>query len=490
MPIKINRKTNITYFSDLDIQNKKKESENVKLYNGKYANIDDCIYIRTLGYFLKTDSCIKKDYFDGFYHEKEISILVPIITKIFPKIEFEYTRNGYSLHQLPIINIEDRSYYLSEKLLLDINFLNEFGEDLYDGRFKNKKIIKKFKKNNKIKGIKFSKSCFNFLDNLSMIKSPITHFKTLGKKYKFGIEIETSSGVIPVYISNDLECSAVHDGSLRHEDGNVYGLEYVTSILEGDLGLKELKKICLELDKRCVVDKTCGNHVHLSDVNFSKFNIILMYWLYENIQNEIFSILPYTRSKGNEYCRKLPNLKLDLDVINKLDSYTENLYYGEIIKFLSSINLTPSKSINKTKNHPKGNKCGYDHSTARYCWVNFIPAVFNTRDDKSYTIEFRPFNGTTCYTDIKNWLLVCMALVDIVENHKQWLFTFNNKDKIQINSILERVYGTKGLELIIWFNDRKNRFDNPELTVEQSLLIEQQEYEKIELNTDLSIKNL
>lgn len=54
------------------------------------------------------------------------------------------------------------------------------------------------------------------------IASP-TFLITEGKRYSFGVELETSRGIIPSYIYKDWNFKAVHDGSLRDRDGEVWG---------------------------------------------------------------------------------------------------------------------------------------------------------------------------------------------------------------------------------------------------------------------------
>ena len=262
---------------------------------------------------------------------------------------------------------------------------------------------------------------------------------------------------MPAYLQKDLHYSSVHDGSLRQEDDNTaWGKEYVTSVLQGDLGLKNLKMICYELSKRCMVNKQCGVHVHLSGVNFNKENIVMMYWLYQRLQDEVYKMLPKSR-RNNEYCRKLKPIPINIENLNSINRnfYIEK-YYNEIILFVSKNNF-PGREVNKKRDHPAGFKCGYDHSSSRYSWVNFVPSVFDTRGNKVYTIEFRPAPGSTSYLKIKNWLLICMALVDVVENHKQFLH--KNRETVDLLSVLTEVYGQKANTLCKWVDERKQLFN-------------------------------
>jgi len=324
----------------------------------------------------------------------------------------------------------------------------------------------------------------------SVENKPKTYLNTLGKQYTFGIEIETISGFLPEYLDSELFTSAVHDGSLRDpETGNVYGGEYVSDVLEGDQGMSVLKKLCYQLTKRCLVDKKCGVHVHIGNVNFNKENVVLMYYLYQKLQDEVFSMLPISRRK-NEYCRYLDPINISIKNILSNRKFFIDLYYNHIISTLSKKDFS-NKLINKKRDHPKGFKCGYDHSAARYCWVNFIPAVFDTRKSSKpikelkghftnpiQTIEFRPMQASTSYTKIKSWMLICFGLVSVVENNKQLLY---NNPNVSLTDVIKEVYGNKGEDLIKYIEARKQKFK------ENSEIVEFSDYQDNELDDNFKI---
>lgn len=256
--------------------------------------------------------------------------------------------------------------------------------------------------------------------------------------------------------------------------------EYVTDVLWGDKGLQQTRLLCNELSKRCFINKLCGLHVHLGNVNFNKENVVLMYWLYQKLEGPIFNMLPKSR-RDNEYCRRLPELRIDLNNIQKNRTFFIDTYYNQIINILSREGGA-GMHINKKKDHPKGFKCAYDHSAARYCWVNFIPAVFNTRKNGIYTIEFRNHSATTSYTKCKNWLLICIALVDIIENHKAALY---NDPNITLEQIIELVYPKNHLELNSYIAKRTSKFSESNKENQEVL-----DYTDNEIEEDISIKNL
>lgn len=472
-------------------------------------SINKCTYISGLGYFKLGDKRLVEDYlYKGTY------VLLDTKYPLLPRRVFtEITKDGKLICNNTLTNrysgkgackdiektiLLPKIYnpqngdveYVTFNLSNDETFKKYYTESLENGIYYETKPLSKedlnwlIERQYKVRYRKYKGETGAFLESIS--KLPNTYINTFGKRYQFGIEIETISGFLPEYLDNDLYYSAVHDGSLRDpETGDVYGGEYVTDILQGDLGLQQLKKLCYQLTKRCLVDKKCGNHVHLSGVDFNKENIILMYWLYSHIQDEVFKMMPKSRRK-NEYCRKLEPININISNIspeNKNRNYYIDTYYSEIILFLSKKDYN-NKNINKKHDHPKGFKCNYDHSTARYCWVNFIPSVFNTRGNEIYTIEFRPMSASTSYRKIKNWLLICMALVDVIENNKQFVYA-NASRGISLNDIIEISYPKNFTKLVKYIDERKDKFSENSNTKTET-----DDYQDNEKDDDFKLKNL
>lgn len=387
----------------------------------------------------------------------------------------DYPQPQFYYPQTNAYNVYGAQSFIDMSLLNNETFRKFYKESLFSGAFYH---VNDFNKEEERKHPKaqYRKCRSNYRSEGD--GKPTTYIKTHGKKYSFGLEIETSSGYLPPYLDNLLDYSAVHDGSLRDEEGHTYGGEYVTGVLRGDKGLLQLKMLCNELSKRCMVNHRCGVHTHIGDVNFTKETIVLMYYLYSRLENEIFAMLPKSRRK-NEYCRKLKPVNIDLDNIIKNYNMSVDAYYNDVIAILAQTNGVDRK-VNKKKDHPKGHKCNYDHSTARYCWVNFIPAVFDTRKGSGvYTIEFRPHSATTSYIKIKNWLLICMALVDIVVNHKGAIY---NNPNISLNEIIMTVYPKEGKKLLDYIEKRVNKFSSKEG--------EEIDYTDNEVDETITIKNL
>lgn len=466
---------------DIPIEDQLNDDETF-LYTGEIVKFSDDLIHTHEGYAKPDDPNLTKDYFTDCYILKNNSH--PIICN-YPIAfsELKYVRFNDDAFQKGYIIIESDNnkfnFYLGvPDLLKNSVFTKYYAEDYYTGIFKLKAKIKPFEKRMRINGIKFN--CNN---NFNTANLPTTYYNTYNKKYSFGLEIETISGLVPSHVLAPLNCSSVHDGSLRDtEDNHPYGKEYVTDVLIGDRGLFTLKKLCNELTKRCLVNHQCGVHVHLSNINFNKENIVLMYYLYTKLQREIFTMLPKSR-RNNAYCKFLPKSVIEGFDVKQLQEFNRNFvidyHYENIVKYISA-NASPNRKINKKHDHPQGYKCGYDHDSARYCWVNFVPALFNTRKNNVYTIEFRPAPGSTSYFKIKNWLLICMALVDIVENHKRFIYENNN---ITVSKILTQVYGPKAVKLIAWFDKRVAKFSDVEFN-------ENDEYFDNEVDDNVSLKNL
>lgn len=313
-----------------------------------------------------------------------------------------------------------------------------YEEDIYSGKFGKELTKSKSPKVYRLRGF-----CWIFPE---IIPSQ-TFLKTLGKQYKFGIEIETSIGRVPDYLYTELPIKCVFDGSLRNSDGNdPTGGEYVTSILQGDTGLLYLNRICHELSKRCRIDNRCSVHVHLS-TDFTKETTVALYALCEILEKEIFSIIPKSR-QNNPYCKYMKHVEIDYSKLNN------GVYVRHIYTILQDIIACHQPHKGKKGNHPLGYHCRYDKETPRYWWVNFVPTMFDIRENQNYTIEFRSHSATLNYFKIKNWLLICMAILDVAENHRNEI-----NQSINLQRILELSYGKNSKNLIQYIEMRKKLFE-------------------------------
>lgn len=298
-----------------------------------------------------------------------------------------------------------------------------------------------------------------------------------GLRYTYGIELESISGCVYHKVQyeqfKDLNFSGVFDGSLRDRDengrmiGDPWGLEYVTGVLKGDSGLKQVYDISKLLRSECAVDNRCAYHVHIGSLNWNSEDIVYMYLLGTIIENEVFSIMPNSR-KDNEYCKKL--VKLPVTKLNKLVNFKTRRGYKKAVEGLynSIFNIVgrsgaPNRFLNKKTQHPKGRHGGYNRdSDHRYSWLNFTNMIFNQRSNMdNKTIEYRPHSGTLSYNKIANWLKICMAITEFVHiGKKDILEHFRGNKVVDLEYIISKVYKKNASKLIDYIELRKNLFSD------------------------------
>lgn len=332
------------------------------------------------------------------------------------------------------------------------------------------------------------------------VESP-TYKMFEGLKYTFGIEMETSSGRLTDNDTQGLNLKCEFDGSLRETPDqrkeDVLGGEYITGVLKGDAGMYQLQKIANKLSDKCTINSKCGVHVHIGGIQLNKENIIYMYKLGELLQNEIYEMLPASR-RVNSYCRKIKGLNIDMI---QLGSVKTNLgykilideYYDKIFKEVSSGKASASRQANKSTNHPMGSKCGYNKETQRYCWLNFVTALFNTKGNPdAMTLEFRSHSATLNYKKIKNWVKICMAFVAFSENHKAsikrgyWLDKDGNEYSINLATIVRAVYPRSYKLLVNYIENRKERFFTDDGTIElEEYVTDKEDCKPLSLKEDI-----
>lgn len=303
---------------------------------------------------------------------------------------------------------------------------------------------------------KLSKDCFEKMKQRLGELSP-TYSITEGKRYTFGVELETCSGYIPhyLYASHNISCT---------RDGSIDGGEYVTGVLRGDRGIEHLQEIVHMLAKRCEVDKKCGIHVHIGNASFDKRFIVFAYYLGRAIQDELYAIMPKSR-KLSTYCRYIDRkLSVQLSDFERDFDGSLDQAYAELFLLLSHGKPESSK-LNRKTNHPRGSKAGYDHSSPRYWWLNLIPTVFNTRecDPPVNTVEFRQHSASLNFNKIKNWLKICMAFVYFVENHQYDIIAGEMKgtsSPINLETIIKVAYPKTHSTLISYIRKRKLIFNS------------------------------
>jgi hypothetical protein len=443
----------------IDVFTKKEipKERKFRIATGKYIDIDTIVYIDNKP-FSKYDNSICMDY----YYKNYIILNSPntyrVVTedpygKNLGTIKFELTRRYPA--RVGFVNYDKKIEFCM--MIAEDAIKYGYSEDLNTGTFYDIRSILLKKPSISINGFnKFNKTVFEKTSEnlLKFGEKSLTNLISESKPYTFGIEIETCSGLVPLHVSQDYNMSCEYDGSIVSDDGKKgSGGEYITGVLYGDAGFAHLHNILSELNKRCGINKSCSVHVHLGNIKFNKQFIVLLWKLTQSLEPELYSIMPPSRIR-REHCKPMQKLSFPFNVKDTSFEMLIDKYYRNIIKILS-LGKSASKTLNKKFNHPAGRTCGYDRSTPRYWWLNFIPAVFNIKGFNNYTIEFRMHSATLNFEKVKNWILICMGIVSYVENNQHQIIDNNN---FTLEEVLKATYPTKCSYLINYINQRKEFF--------------------------------
>lgn len=472
----------------------------VKLYNGDTVKYKDVVMI-DYQYYLKTDKDVIEDYFrPSEYIHKNNSVNTLKVNIAFDDEGFVKSRTyGYydprKFKCNSIITVDDSKgqYNVDYNVLPKDNYVECFRTGIFYHKtishhaLTNKQLKIRARKATCIYKPSYGKT--NLAKDYAMgVLSP-SFIKTEGKRYTFGLEMETISGHIPQRFDSELNYLSIRDGSLKDENGEEWGHEYVTGVLIGDTGMLQSKKLCNALTTYCMVNRKCGLHMHTGGIKFNSELIVYLYKLSLLVEKEIFDMMPVSR-RENEYCKKLKPFKFnftpeDLNNPNRYNSLIEE-YYTQIYQFIATSEKLPSAKFNKKSQHPMGAKCSYNHSTARYCWMNFVPTIFDTRNNGQYTIENRIHQGTTNFTKVKNWILINMGLIWYAENYSKEIALASGS--ISLKYIMELAYPKSHKDINEYITLRSTKFNCEDS--EKNKQNELNDYSEVVESNDLTFKNL
>ena len=244
-----------------------------------------------------------------------------------------------------------------------------------------------------------------------------------GMRYTFGVEIETSRGSIGHY--DDLNLASVYDGSTS-------GPEYVTGILKGDYGFNHLKTICDKVHANHEINKRCGVHVHIGG-QFNRLFTIMLLRLGYQIQDEIYRMMPPSRL-GNTFCKYIPDYVMDINLTN---------WRKHLGKYIHGSGNTLDENCNK-----KSNLGSYP--STRYRWINCVN--FSSNSGKP-TVEFRNHSASMSYYKIRNWTLMCMAIVRFAQNNQKRIWY--NLEDITLHEVMMTSLGNNiGLQIMSYYQKR------------------------------------
>ena len=349
------------------------------------------------------------------------------------------------------ITTTDNKLKIKSKEILDK--LN-FAEDLRVGVF-----VKDLKDTEHIPTPKYRK----FNQKKTQLKSN-SYALTDGYKYTFGVELETTSGILPEHAAHGLNAECMRDGSISSG-------EYVTGVLSGDDGIQQLNKLMYEVNRRCTFDNTCGLHIHIGSADFTKKFTVAAFCLSQIIKKELFSIVNPSR-RNNRYCTDIPNTLNKVTYKNILDDDFVQECYLNIFEFLKDGESMETSPI--TDKYPKYQshkmRRGWGRAP-RYTWLNLLPCNFvrldreNISNDQIYgkslahTLEFRLHQGTLDFMSTYNWLLLCISYVSYCEQYADSIIeAYFKKDKIYLKDIFNAIYSAKFRNKLIEYIENKKSF--------------------------------
>lgn len=239
---------------------------------------------------------------------------------------------------------------------------------------------------------------FDIFNGKQIIRKPIVEFP-LDRylKYTFGLEFETSTGIIP-------EQTCFEDGLIPLRDGSIDGNEYSTVILEGRIGLNLLKQQLEDLRYFTRFDKECSLHIHLGGYPLVPDRIFALYKVCKSLEGELSTMLPrYTfktssyKKSGKDYCKLLPTC-----------SSFDSLYTYLVQKpFFGSLFESHPQDIDRERKW---------NIHQRYHWLNLINMVcYNVNK----TVEFRLLRPTYNLEKILFWLYVFNGILAYCEINDQ-----------------------------------------------------------------------
>jgi len=210
-----------------------------------------------------------------------------------------------------------------------------------------------------------------------------TTFKHLRDKRCFGVELEIDRKELPYQkIKESTKFGSKYDGSLG------CGAEFVSPILQGDIGFNEIQRLC-NIVGNINVGRRSGFHVHF-DARDLRWQSIKKIWMVYNIfEGVLYSMLPNSRT-ANTYCRK------------------SNMTVANIKKIASAEDL---QDIWYSQNPENSENDHYNQT--RYLGFN-LHSYFHQS-----TIEIRYHSGTINFEKIINWIKINQAIISYALNHSE-----------------------------------------------------------------------
>lgn len=193
-----------------------------------------------------------------------------------------------------------------------------------------------------------------------------------------GVEIEGQS-----YNHNTTtKWKIVSDSSISGVNGN----EIVSPVLSGLDGIEQIKKVCIGLNRAgAKINNSCGFHVHFGATDFNLDNFKNLLTSFTHLEDKFDEINPTSRrSNNNHFCKNVSSIA-----------------NGNRTTAIQKINGATSIS----------NLSSSVFNGGRYFKLNVQSF------QRHGTVEFRQHSGTTQFSKIKNWILICGRLVEYAKQN-------------------------------------------------------------------------
>lgn len=265
-------------------------------------------------------------------------------------------------------------------------------------------------------------------------------------KYSFGIELETTKGLIPDSLYKNLGVMPVRDGSIS-------GLEYVTIPLQGKKGVYAFKQIMEYVIRYTDSNYTCSMHVHVGGVPRTMEFIVAMFKFGYYFQEHLYPIFPgYKRINDGikRQCYTAPLDSLLMSSLNFKSDTTEKLKedYQKIVSVLSGHHdlFTKFVDLENIQSHPSDPQENAKwHMKERYKWLNIIPLVFTNKQ----TTEYRIFTVPDTVDKAFLFLIMSLMMSDFVTRNTQTILAkpsyakkidlFNLVEATRVSSVVRHV---------------------------------------------------
>jgi len=265
----------------------------------------------------------------------------------------------------------------------------------------------------------------NYIDKYDKLNIDLSQnvmmYSSILKNFSFGLEFETTAGVVPERILNET-------GLIPLRDGSISGIEYVTVPMQGAKGLQTIINAAKELSKRTTYNDSCALHQHIGNIPRTKEFILAFFKLTCAIQDEIYTMFPLYkkynfRLKNKNYSKPYPIFELISQMDCCINNNNINENFNILYQYLSMGEnfKNVGNDLKNVTSHPadRESRAKWNIST-RYYLNNFIPIIFGNKQ----TIEFRVHTPTFDVNKIVAFLILNVMMID---------FTIQNTDKILMN---------------------------------------------------------